>query len=158
MFVRFFVCVCVRFVRLFDCSFVCFFVCVGGAPGGGALPKTTKTTKTNKNNQNHQNHQTLLILMGLKGHGDGDHRKWRQRRRRCRQRHRRARVPSGQWVACGNRAVGDVMEIKRKWQGANTINKNYQKQPKPPKLPNTTRTWWKSKEMVRDTLGEPWWI
>jgi hypothetical protein len=24
-------------------------------------------------------------------------------------------VPRGQWVPCGNRAVGDLMEIKRKW-------------------------------------------
>jgi hypothetical protein len=24
-------------------------------------------------------------------------------------------VPRGQWVPCGNRAVGDLMEIKGKW-------------------------------------------
>ena len=53
--------------------------------------------------------------MEIKGNGDGDHRKWRRRFRRRRQRHRRARVPRGQWVPCGNRAVGDLMEIKGKW-------------------------------------------
>ena len=61
--------------------------------------------------------------MEIKGNGDGDHRKWRRRFRRRRQRHRRARVPRGQWVPCGNRAVGDLMEIK----GKMVMGRNHQK-------------------------------
>jgi len=71
--------------------------------------------------------------MELTGHGDGDHRKWRQRRRRCRQRHRRARVPSGQWVACGNRAVGDVWKSRENGKGPTPSKKI-------PKTSKTTKT------------------
>jgi hypothetical protein len=93
---------------------------------------------TNKNNQNHQNNQTLIILMEIKGNGDGDHRKWRRRFRRRRQRHRRARVPRGQWVPCGEPCrVGSNGNQRKMVRGQNhqkslkttkttKINKNHQ--------------------------------
>jgi hypothetical protein len=73
--------------------------------------KPAKTTKPD----GIQRKMSILILMDIKGNVDGDHRKWRRRRRRRRQRHRRARVPRGQWVPCGNRAVVNLMEINGKW-------------------------------------------
>jgi hypothetical protein len=63
-------------------------------------------------------------------------------------------------------AMGSLREPCRGGSNGNQVkmakgqnhHTNYQKQPKPPKLPKSTKTWWKSKGMVRDTFGEPWWI